>query len=168
VPVLATRLPDVRVVDPHPLVGRRVGEHLLDQLAVLLLDVADVVETGSDVLDPRRQPVAHPLELVNGEDPRSAEPGDGEVDAVPREGGAEQTGEGELQGGDLPAQVRAGVALVVLVEDGVEALRGRRGNERLLRCEHLGKFGAFKNLCHACLLYESSISLRPQRASRHP
>jgi hypothetical protein len=139
-------------MDALPLVGRRIGEHLLDQLAVALLDVADVVEAGPDVLDPRRQPVAHALELVHGEDPRSSEPRDGEVDAAPREGRAEETGQCELQGGDLPAKVRARGPLVVLVEDGVETLgRGRR-YQRLLRGEHLGEFGAFQNLCHACLL----------------
>jgi hypothetical protein len=76
VPVLAARLADVRVVHSLPLVGGRVGEHLLDQLAVLLLHVADVVEPGSDVLDPGRQAVSHALELVNGEDARAAEPRD--------------------------------------------------------------------------------------------
>jgi len=144
VPALAAGLPDVGVEDPLPLVGGRVVKHLLDQLAVLLLDVADVVEAGSDVLDPGGEPVAHLLELVHGQDPRAAQPRDREVDAGSREGRAEQPRERELQRGDLPAQVGARGAPVVLVEDCVEAL-GRRGrNQRLLRGKHLGKFGAFE------------------------
>jgi hypothetical protein len=145
VPVLAARLADVRVVDPLPLVGGRVGEHLLDQLAVLLLHVADVVEAGPDVLDPGGQAVPDPFQLVHGEDARAAEPGDREVDSVPREGRAEQPSQGEFQRGDLTAQIRARVALVVLVEDGVEALRRDGGNERLLRGQlHLGEIDAFE------------------------
>jgi hypothetical protein len=168
VPVLAAWLADVLVVHPLPLVRDRVRDHLLDQLAVLLLHVADVVEAGSDVLHPRGQAVAHAFELVDGEDARTPEPGDREVDAAAREGRAEQAGQRELQRGDLAPQVGARRALVVLVEDCVEAL-GRGGrNQRLLRGEHLGDFGAFEQLRHTCLLYESSISLRPQSASRHP
>ena len=41
--------------DAHPLVRRRVEQHLLDQAAVLLLRVGAVGERGAAVLDPRRR-----------------------------------------------------------------------------------------------------------------
>jgi hypothetical protein len=118
-PVLAARLADVGVVDTHPLVGGRVGEHRLDQLAVLLLHVADVVEPEPDVFDSRRQTVTHPLELVDGEQPGAAQTGNREVDALAREGRAEEAPQLQLQGRDLAPKVGPGGALIMFVESGV-------------------------------------------------
>jgi hypothetical protein len=131
VPVLAAGLADVLVVDANPLVGGGIGGHLLDQLAVFLLDDGVVVEVRLHLVDAEGEPVADLLELVDGQHPRSTHSRNGEVDALAREGRAEQPGEGELHGGDLPAQVSARLALVVLVEDGVEALGGSGRNQVL-------------------------------------
>ena len=107
-----------------------------------------VVEIGADLLDAGSETVADLLELVHGQHPWPAQARDAEVDPLSGEGGAEEPCEGQLHRGDLPAQIRAGVALVVLVEDGVEALRRRRGDHGLLRCEHLVNLGAFEQVLH--------------------
>src|SRR5437764_481627 len=114
-PVLAARLADVLVGDPSPLVAGGVSYHPLDQLAVLVLDVGVVVERKPDVLDPGGERVTHALELVDREKPRAADAGNREVDALPREGRAEQASELQLECRDLAAQVGARSALVVLV-----------------------------------------------------
>jgi hypothetical protein len=103
VPVLAPGFADVLVIDPDPLVGGRIDGHLLDQLAVLLLDVGDVVEAALDVLEAGGQGVANALELVHREESRPAHSGNTEVDALARKRRAEQPGERELHRGDLTA-----------------------------------------------------------------
>jgi hypothetical protein len=145
VPVLAARLADIVVVDPDPLVGGRVRGHPLDQLAVLLLDVGGVVEAAVHVLDAGGEAVAHPLELVDRQEPRAAQAGNAELDPLARERRAEEPGERQLHRRDLASQVGARGALVVLVEDGVEALRRRRRKERVLRDGlNLGNLGPFE------------------------
>jgi hypothetical protein len=145
--VLAAGLADVLVRDPDPLVLGRVLGHLLDQLPVLLLDVGVVVEPALDVLQPDRERIADLLQLVDGEQPGAAHSGNAELDPLSGKGRAEQPRELELHRGDLPPQIGARGALVVLVEDRVEALGGRGRNKGLIDLglnEHLGKVRSFE------------------------
>jgi hypothetical protein len=144
VPVLAAGLADVLVVDANPRMCGRVRCHLLDQLAIGLLGNRVLVQIGPHLLDPGREPVAHLLQLIDGEQTRSSQPRHREVDPLAGERGAEQAGEGQLHRGDLPAQVGAGGALVMLVDEGVEACRGRWRNQRLLGREHLVDLSSFE------------------------
>lgn len=124
-----------------------IGCDLLEERAVGLLDDRVVVQARPHLLDPGGEPVAHLLELVDREHPRATQARDLEVNALPREGRPEQAGERELQGRDLTPQIGARGALVVLDQDGVEALRWRRRDNRLLRCDpHLVDLGAFEKL----------------------
>jgi hypothetical protein len=106
-PVLAAGLADVLVVDPNPLVSGRVREHRLDPLAILLMHIADVVESEPHVPDPRAEAVAHFLQLIDGEHARASHPRHAEVDLLARERRTEQTRELQLQRRDLGAQVGA-------------------------------------------------------------
>jgi hypothetical protein len=115
--VAATGFTDRLVGDPDPLVGRRVGDHLLDQLAVALLDVGAAVQLAAGLREPVGHRIADHLELFDIQDPRTAaDPGscDSPLDPGAREGGAEQSAEFALHPGDLAPQVGAGAPLLGL------------------------------------------------------
>ena len=148
----AAGLADVLVRDPHPLViVGRVG-HSLDQAPIELLDVAGVIQDALDVGESGRERVADALELIDREHPRSAAGGgDAELDPLAREREREQLRHLRLHRRDLAAQVGTRGALVMLVEDSVEAGRGRRGNPGhplVGRGQHLGKLAYLQLLEH--------------------
>jgi hypothetical protein len=145
VPVLAAGLADVLVVDANPRIRSRIGGHPLDQIPVRLLDHGVVVEVRLHFLDASGEAVPNLLQLVDREQTGPAHPRNGEVDALARKSRAEQPGERELHCGDLAAQVSACVALIMLVENAVEALRRDRRQQILLGCDrHLGKVNALE------------------------
>ena len=69
-PVTATRLAEVGTRDPHPLVIRRRGEHLLQQLAVTSLDHGALAQGQMGSRDPLGKGITHLLELLETGDPR--------------------------------------------------------------------------------------------------
>jgi hypothetical protein len=151
--VAAAGLADVLVRDPNPLIRGRVLGHALDQGAVLLLDVADVVKHSLDVLHAGGEGVADLLELVHREDPGAAQARHLEIDPGAREGGCEQLAQLGLHRRDLAAEVPPGEAVVVLIEDRVQA-GGRRRREipELLLGDEIELFGeirSFEQICHA-------------------
>jgi hypothetical protein len=95
-------------------VGRRVGDHVLDQAAVSLLVLGDLGELGAGDGKAIGQAVTDLFELGDAEDPRSSGRCDPPFDAGSRESGAEETSQLGLHAGDLAAQVAAGTALVGL------------------------------------------------------
>jgi hypothetical protein len=101
-------------------VGGGVGDHLLDQRAVSLLDLGDIGQLGARVGEAVRHRVAHLLEPGDVEDARAARCGHAPLDSGAGEGGAEQAGQLGLHTGDLAAQVVAGTALVGLGDLGLE------------------------------------------------
>jgi hypothetical protein len=70
--VLAARLADVLVADPHPLVLLGREHHLFDQAPVARLDIGPVAEQGAVLGKPLSQLVADPLELRQAQQPRTA------------------------------------------------------------------------------------------------
>ncbi len=116
----AAGLADRLVRDPQPLVGGRVGDHVLDQLAVLLLDVGAVTELGARRREAVGDRVADLLELGDAEHTRPAGGGYAPLDPDPRERGPEQPAELGLHAPDLAAQVGARAALLSLGEGRLE------------------------------------------------
>src|SRR5689334_21393087 len=96
-PVCAARLADVLVGDADPLEALGLGDHLLEQLTVLLLDVGAVAEDGADVGDPRRKTVPHLLELGDPEEPGAPGRCDVPLDPLAWEGRGEELRELALQ-----------------------------------------------------------------------
>jgi hypothetical protein len=119
VPALA--LADVLVRNPDPVVPVRVGDHLLDQEAVGLLDVRATRDLGLRLAHPDDQRVADALEIGRGEHPRPARAADAPVDPATREGGDPELPEVPLEPGDLAAKLLAYPALLV----------GRRSGDEL-------------------------------------
>src|SRR5688572_13648026 len=122
-PVAAPRLADVVVRDPDPWEPLGLGDQLLEELAVSLLDVAALRQPRAQVLDTRRQRVAGALELRHVEDPRPTAPGDGELDAPARKSGGEDLAELELEGADLAPEVAAREASRELADPAWRACR---------------------------------------------
>ena len=149
-PVPAAGLADVLVRNADPLVGIRVGAHPLDQGAHLVLARGALAERGAGVDQPGEQPVAYTLELIDGEDPGApARRRDAELDPRARKRRGEKATELGFQRRDLAAQLLAGVALVVLVEDGVEAGgRKRRHLGAALAREGFVELNWFEQLGH--------------------
>lgn len=110
-PVPATGFPDVLVGHPDPPVTVGLGDHRLDQAAILLLDLAAATELRPCLVQPCGERVAHPLQVGYPEHPRPADSADRPLDPLAREGGREKLAELLLQQGDLPAEVLTGRAL---------------------------------------------------------
>jgi hypothetical protein len=119
VPALA--LTDVLVRDPDPVVPVGVGDHLLDQHAVRLLDVRATGDLGLRLAHPDNQGVANALEIGRVEHARPAGAADGPIDPAAREGGYPELPELSLEPGDLATKLLAYPALLV----------GRRGGDEL-------------------------------------
>jgi hypothetical protein len=126
VPGAAAGLADVGAGDRDPLVGGRVGEHPAQQLAVGGLDLGPLGERDPGAGDPRRQPVAHPLQLSEIEQPRLRRRGlEPVLDLDPPEGLAEQPRQLPLEPPDLPPQLLPRGPLVDPCE-GVETASGHK------------------------------------------
>jgi hypothetical protein len=164
-------------------VGGRVGDHLLDELAVLLLDRAPAVQLGPRLGEPVGDRVADRLERGDVQHPRPARGGDAPFDPGAREGRAEEPRQLGLQPGDLAAKVPADEALVALCESGLERrqdLVAAAGRVRLIQVRNsdgeleieLLYIGAVCKLGHvppgSFPVVEDGFSLRPHRAARQP
>jgi hypothetical protein len=99
--VLAAGLPDVGVRDSDPLVALGLELHLLDQAAVLLLDVGAVVQRAAGLRQPLREVVAELLELAERQDPRPAARADLPLEARAWIRRAEELRQLGLEPGDL-------------------------------------------------------------------
>jgi len=109
----ATRLADIGARDTQPLVLGRRGQHFLQQLAVLGLQLAPLLERGTGLADAFGKRVAHPLKLVEPRDTGLAVSGrDAGVQGKPGEGLSAKPRELVLEATDLAAQLGAGEALV--------------------------------------------------------
>jgi hypothetical protein len=112
-PVPTAGKPEVFPGDANPLEVLRGGEHLLDQLVVLVLDPLALDQRLPRLSHAIGEPVPKRLQLTEIEHPRRG--GDG-LDAVRdlrvTEPLADETGELGLEAGDLPAQLQPRLALV--------------------------------------------------------
>jgi hypothetical protein len=112
-PVPAAVEPQVFPGDLDPLEVLRRGKHLLDELAVLVLDSPPLHQRSPGLGDPVGEPVADGLELAEVEHPRSGRGGlDPVRDLGVSEGLGEEIGELGLEAGDLPAQLQSRPSLV--------------------------------------------------------
>jgi hypothetical protein len=109
--VLAARLADVLVCDPHPLVALGLEQHLLDPAALLVLEVGALGERAAAVGDALHELVAELLELPQREDAGASARAHAPVEALARVGRAEQRAELGLEARDLVEQGAAGRAL---------------------------------------------------------
>lgn len=86
-------------------------EHLLEELAVSLLDPAAARHLGFGSPEADGKGVADRLELGHAEHARAADGSNAEVDPLAREGGGEELTEPALQQRDLAAQLEADPAV---------------------------------------------------------
>jgi len=102
-------------------VGGGVGDHLLDQLAVLLLDVGAAAELAARLGEAVGERVSDLLEILHPEDARAPHRRlDAPLDPGAREGRAEEARQLCFELCDLAAQVGARAALVGLGDRGLE------------------------------------------------
>src|SRR5215210_679953 len=114
-PVLAPPLADVVVRDERPLVAFGLEHHLLDPAAIALLDGGALVELAAVTLEALGEVIAHPLELGEREQARSAaRRAHAPLEALTGEGGGEQVGHLALEARDLLPQSDPRGALVGL------------------------------------------------------
>jgi hypothetical protein len=120
-PVAAPGLPDVLVGDTHPpvLVGFR--DHLLDQLAVLLLEVHPARQIRPGLLEAACQRVTYGLEIGDTEHPWAARGRDAELDPAAGEGAREELPELALELADLATQIVPRAPLRVFADPGAAA-----------------------------------------------
>ncbi len=111
-PVPATGQAEIGAADPQPAVGGGVGEHLLEQVAVRLLERLALEERAVRLGDLQRQRIADLLELAKVEHPGRTDGGDPMGDDDAPEALGDQPAELTLEPGDLPAQLGAGQPLV--------------------------------------------------------
>jgi hypothetical protein len=112
-PVAAPRLTDVGAGDPQPLVLGRLGQHLLEQLAIARLQFVLLVQGAPRDGDPIGKGVADPLQVLQVGDPRHVRAGrhlDVEDDAG--KGLGREAGQLVLEAADLAPQLDAREALV--------------------------------------------------------
>jgi hypothetical protein len=111
--VPAARLADVGTRDAHPpVLGRRL-DHPPQELTIAPLQLRALDQHESSRGDPRRQRVAHPLELTEiGDARRGKRSGNRGLDRHPRKRLGLKGGELSLEAADLPPQLGSGEALV--------------------------------------------------------
>lgn len=128
-PVAAARLADVGAADADPRVALRGGEHVLQKLAVGLLDEGALGEGAVGLGEAGRERVADLLQLAEIEDPRRP----GGIDPVgnldPPHPFGDEPGDLPLELADLPAQLGAREPLIYL--DPVKHSRHRQILSRL-------------------------------------
>jgi hypothetical protein len=107
VPVLAVAVADVVVRDLDPRVARGLGDHALDQAAVLLFDVGAAGDLGLSLADADHERITDPLELGGAQDARPADSPDRPVDALAGKGRGPELRELLLEAGDLTAKLVA-------------------------------------------------------------
>jgi len=89
-----------------------VGNHPLDQAAVLLGYVCAAGDLCSNLGKPVRKPVTDPLEIGKAKHPRAAGGGDGPIDPRARISRCEELSQVSLHATDLTAQFCASAALI--------------------------------------------------------
>jgi hypothetical protein len=112
VPVAAARQPEVGAADPQPVVALRGGEHVVEKLAVGLLELLALDQRPARLGDLHRERVADLLQRTEVEHPRRARGGDPVRDDQAPEALGDQPAELPLELGDLPAQLGAGQTLI--------------------------------------------------------
>jgi hypothetical protein len=130
-PVAAAREAEVLARDPNPLEVLGDGEHLLDQIPVLGLDLRALSKGGASLRGPLGQTVAHRLQLTKAEDPRRG--GDG-INPMRHlgvaEGLAEEAGQLRLEAADLTAQLDPRPSLVDPDPEPGEILSQKSGHQQ--------------------------------------
>ena len=104
-PVAAARQAEVGAADPQPAIGGGVGKHLLEQLAVGLLDLVAFDQCAGRIGDPTGEGIADLLELTEVEDTRRTRGGDPVRHDDPTETLGDQPAELALEPPDLPPQL---------------------------------------------------------------
>lgn len=116
-PVTAPRLADVGPGDPYPPVLGRRGKHLLQQLAVALLEFVALAEGDAGVRDPPGKGVPAVLQLPEPGDPRRSGGNlNSGVDRETGEGLGIKTCQLALEAPDLAAQLSPRQPLVAAYE----------------------------------------------------
>jgi hypothetical protein len=108
----AARQAEVGAADPQPVEAGRVGEHLVEQFLVGLLEGIALDQRPARIGDPAGERVANLLELAQVEHPRRPRGGDAVRHGDAAESFGDQPGELTLELADLPAQLGAGQTLV--------------------------------------------------------
>jgi hypothetical protein len=110
--VTAARQAEVGAADPQPREAGGVGEHLVEQFAVRLLEGLAIDQRAARLADADGERVADLLQLAQVEHPRRPRGGDPVRHVHPAEPFGDQPGELTLEPADLPAQLGAGQTLV--------------------------------------------------------
>ena len=111
-PMAAARQAEVGAADPQPPIAARGGEHVVEELAVGLLELLALDQRPARVGDPAGERVAALLQLTEVEHPRRTRGGDPVRHVDPAETLGDQPGELQLEPADLPAQLGAGKSLI--------------------------------------------------------
>jgi hypothetical protein len=112
VPVAAARKPEIGAADPQPAVGGGLGEHVVEERLVGLLDRVALGQRAAGLADALGERVPDLLELTQVENARRSRSGDPMRDDHAPEPVGDQATELALEPGDLPAQLGAGQTLV--------------------------------------------------------
>jgi len=113
--VAAARLANVGTGDSQPLVLGGRGEHVAQQLAIVLLQLVALAQRDTSLGDPSRQGVAHSLQLTEvSNSRRSCRAGRASVNPKPREGLGRKTGQLPLEAPDLAPQLGTSKSLVTV------------------------------------------------------
>jgi hypothetical protein len=135
-PVAAAIEAEVLAGDPDPLEVLRCGEHLLNQLAVLVLDLPPLHQSPPCLGDPLGEAIAYRLQLTQVEYPWGGSDG---IDAVGNLRVAESLSEDlaqlRFQAADLAPQLRARLALVDPGAEPGELLTFQQSGH-LQKCSH--------------------------------
>jgi hypothetical protein len=112
VPVAAARQAEVGAANPQPAVALRGGEHVVEQLAVGLLELLALDQCPAGVGDPAGERVAALLQLTEVKQTRRTRGDDPVRHGDPAKPLGDQPGELQLEPADLPAQLGAGQTLI--------------------------------------------------------
>jgi hypothetical protein len=110
--VAAARQTEVGAADPHPAIGGGVGEHVVEERAIGVLEGLALGEGALRLGDAARQLVADLLELAQVQHPRRTRSLDPVRYLHASETLGDQPGKLTLELADLPAQLGAGQTLV--------------------------------------------------------
>ena len=96
-------LADVLIRDDDPAMRLRRSDHLLQQAAVGLLDLAALGKLAAHVAKPARERIANTLELAGGKQARATGGADAPIEALTGERRGERPAKLTLEPGDLAA-----------------------------------------------------------------
>lgn len=128
---------EVLARDLNPLEVLRSGEHLLDQLAVLVLQPPPLDQRPPRLGDALGEPIAQCLQLTEVENPRHRGSGTDPVrDLRVSEGLAEERSQLRLEAADLAAQLESRLALVNSNPEPGELLVSQQSGHLSQKCSH--------------------------------